>query len=66
MKDIHRFILDIKNCNDKYVKINNNNLIELLIEDRNISHEFKDFLFNLLEYYINLNLHIFLKVQFYY
>ena len=53
MKDLHRFILAIKDNNMiQYIPIQKN-LIQQALKEKNISNEFKEYLQNLLEYYKN-------------
>ena len=52
MKDLNRFILDMKECDNKYIKIQIN-LINTIIKDRLISDEFRNYLQNLLLYLKN-------------
>ena len=52
LKDLDRFVLDIKKCDRKYVKMEIN-LIKTIIKDRLISNEFHNYLQNLLLYLKN-------------
>ena len=52
MKDLHRFILYIKKTKLKY-QMSQINFIQQIMKDKNITNEYKDYLYNILLFFLN-------------
>ena len=52
MKDLHRFILYMKKTKLKY-QMNQINFIQQIMKDKNITNEYKDYLYNILLFFLN-------------